>query len=222
MEFKWIQPHLHSSVRDQWYKSTIMSIIASEQWIFIYFQPILLIYWNLTPRLFNGDSNKKKERDKQFQISSHFKKKVDTGRCGNCAVWVLEVSACVPWKRRANPNESWPAMFVTVRGIDRLGEDFILPTCPRFFNIFHPYDPVAYRIETLIDAKMVDVPPVLIPHHKGRKRMHIGDDRFLSLYGVLRPRIAFNSTFSSLGLPCFVEFSIFCLNFTVHRLNVFD
>lgn len=64
-------------------------------------------------------------------------------------------------------------MFVTVRGIDRLGEDFILPTCPRFFNIFHPYDPVAYRIETLIDAKMVDVPPVLIPHHKGRKRMHI-------------------------------------------------
>lgn len=66
------------------------------------------------------------------------------------------------------------AMFVTVRGIDRLGEDFILPTCPRFYNIFHPYDPVAYRFETLIDVKMVDVPPVLIPHHKGRKRMHIG------------------------------------------------
>jgi len=66
------------------------------------------------------------------------------------------------------------AMFVTVRGIDRLGEDFVLPTCPRFFNIFHPYDPVAYRFETLIDVNMVNVPPVLIPHHKGRKRMHIG------------------------------------------------
>lgn len=70
-------------------------------------------------------------------------------------------------------------MFVTVRGIDRLGEDFVLPTCPRFYNIFHPYDPVAYRFETLIDVKMVDVPPVLIPHHKGRKRMHIGKIWFI-------------------------------------------
>lgn len=67
------------------------------------------------------------------------------------------------------------AMFVTVRGIDRLGEDFVLPTCPKFYNIFHPYDPVAYRFETLIDVNMVNVPPVLIPHHKGRKRMHIGN-----------------------------------------------
>lgn len=65
-------------------------------------------------------------------------------------------------------------MFVTVRGIDCLGEDFVLPTCPKFYNIFHPYDPIAYRIETLIDVNMVNVPPVIIPHHKGRKRMHIG------------------------------------------------
>ena len=65
-------------------------------------------------------------------------------------------------------------MFVTVRGIGHLGEDFVLPTCPKFFNIFHPYDPIAYRFETLIDANMEGVAPVLIPHHKGRKRMHIG------------------------------------------------
>ena len=30
------------------------------------------------------------------------------------------------------------AMFLTVRGVDSLGEEFHLPTCPRFFNIFHP------------------------------------------------------------------------------------
>lgn len=65
------------------------------------------------------------------------------------------------------------AMFVTVRGIDRLGVDFVLPTCPKFYNIFHPYDPIAYRIETLIDSDMAGVPPVVIPHHKGRKRMHL-------------------------------------------------
>lgn len=30
------------------------------------------------------------------------------------------------------------SVFVTVRGIDKLGADFKLPTCDGFFNIFHP------------------------------------------------------------------------------------
>jgi len=64
-------------------------------------------------------------------------------------------------------------MFVTVRGIESLGEDFALPTCPMFFNIFHPFDPVAYRIESLITPDFAKYSPVLIPHHKGRKRMHL-------------------------------------------------
>lgn len=64
-------------------------------------------------------------------------------------------------------------MFVTVRGIDTLGQDFKLPTCDGFFNIFHPYDPVAYRIEALVNPELSPLRPVLIPHHKGRKRMHL-------------------------------------------------
>lgn len=64
-------------------------------------------------------------------------------------------------------------MFVAVRGIETLGEDFRLPTCPGFFNIFHPFDPVAYRIETLVNPELTYLKPVLIPHHKGRKRMHL-------------------------------------------------
>uniref|UniRef100_A0A8D8R8N6 Phospholipase DDHD2 n=2 Tax=Cacopsylla melanoneura TaxID=428564 RepID=A0A8D8R8N6_9HEMI len=64
-------------------------------------------------------------------------------------------------------------MFVNVRGIDSLGEDFVFPTCPKFYNIFHPFDPVAYRIEPLIVPAMEHVRPVQIPHHKGRKRMHL-------------------------------------------------
>ncbi|XP_065074258.1 proline-rich protein 36 isoform X2 [Ochlerotatus camptorhynchus] len=64
-------------------------------------------------------------------------------------------------------------MFVTVRGIDALGQDFKLPTCDGFFNIFHPYDPVAYRIEALVNPELSPLRPVLIPHHKGRKRMHL-------------------------------------------------
>ena len=42
-------------------------------------------------------------------------------------------------------------MFLAVRGVDNLGKDFKFPTCPKFFNIFHPYDPVAYRVESLLD-----------------------------------------------------------------------
>ncbi|XP_058055722.1 SEC23-interacting protein [Anopheles bellator] len=64
-------------------------------------------------------------------------------------------------------------MFVTIRGIDALGLNFALPTCDGFFNIFHPYDPVAYRIEALINPELSSLRPVLIPHHKGRKRMHL-------------------------------------------------
>ncbi|XP_053667726.1 uncharacterized protein LOC128718077 [Anopheles marshallii] len=64
-------------------------------------------------------------------------------------------------------------MFVTIRGIDALGLDFKLPTCDGFFNIFHPYDPVAYRIEALVNPELSTLAPVLIPHHKGRKRMHL-------------------------------------------------
>ena len=66
-------------------------------------------------------------------------------------------------------------MFITVRGLDTLGNDFKLPTCNRVLNIFHPFDPVAYRLETLIDPSLTDLRPVLIPHHKGRKRMHLGE-----------------------------------------------
>ncbi|RNA25641.1 phospholipase DDHD2 isoform X1 [Brachionus plicatilis] len=63
------------------------------------------------------------------------------------------------------------AVFLTVRGEDKITTDFKLPTCSSFFNIFHPFDPVAYRFEPLIHQKVLK--PVLMPHHKGRKRMHL-------------------------------------------------
>lgn len=58
-------------------------------------------------------------------------------------------------------------MFVTIRGIDALGVNFKLPTTDHFFNIFHPYDPVAYRIEALVNSELTSLRPVLVPHHKG-------------------------------------------------------
>ncbi|KAJ8361341.1 hypothetical protein SKAU_G00178660 [Synaphobranchus kaupii] len=63
-------------------------------------------------------------------------------------------------------------MFLTVRGLERIEDSYQLPTCKGFFNIYHPLDPVAYRIEPLIVPDL-ELKPVLIPHHKGRKRLHL-------------------------------------------------
>lgn len=63
-------------------------------------------------------------------------------------------------------------MFLTVRGLKHIDPNYSFPTCKSFYNIYHPYDPVAYRIEPMI-VPQDDLEPMLIPHHKGRKRMHL-------------------------------------------------
>ncbi|XP_064320337.1 SEC23-interacting protein isoform X2 [Phalacrocorax carbo] len=63
-------------------------------------------------------------------------------------------------------------VFLTVRGVEKIDENYRLPTCKGFFNIYHPLDPVAYRLEPMI-IDDIDLKPVLIPHHKGRKRLHL-------------------------------------------------
>ncbi|VEL31692.1 unnamed protein product, partial [Protopolystoma xenopodis] len=85
------------------------------------------------------------------------------------------------------------SLFLVARGISCLSPDFMLPTCPLVFNLFHPFDPVAYRLETLIVPDFQER-AVLMPHHKGRKRMHlelkdnlsrVGSDLKTKLYNSL-------------------------------------
>ncbi|TPP62421.1 SEC23-interacting protein, partial [Fasciola gigantica] len=63
-------------------------------------------------------------------------------------------------------------LFLTARGIRQLSSEYRLPQCAMFFNIFHPFDPVAYRMETMFDPTF-QPRAVLIPHHKGGKRLHL-------------------------------------------------
>jgi DDHD domain len=42
------------------------------------------------------------------------------------------------------------ALFLTARGVHELGTTFRLKENCAFYNIFHPFDPVAYRLEPLI------------------------------------------------------------------------
>uniref|UniRef100_A0A671NU63 SEC23-interacting protein-like n=1 Tax=Sinocyclocheilus anshuiensis TaxID=1608454 RepID=A0A671NU63_9TELE len=72
-------------------------------------------------------------------------------------------------------------MFLTVRGVEKIEESYQLPTCKGFFNIYHPVS-VAYRIEPMI-LPDIELEPVLIPHHKGRKRLHLELKESLSRMG---------------------------------------
>nr|GME10756.1 phospholipase SGR2 [Ipomoea batatas] len=53
-----------------------------------------------------------------------------------------------------------------------------MPACRQMFNIFHPFDPVAYRIEPLVCKEYVNKRPIIIPYHRGGKRLHIGFQEF--------------------------------------------
>ncbi|KAA3484404.1 phospholipase SGR2-like isoform X4 [Gossypium australe] len=53
-----------------------------------------------------------------------------------------------------------------------------MPACRQMFNIFHPFDPVAYRVEPLVCKEYITKRPVIIPYHKGGKRLHIGFQEF--------------------------------------------
>ncbi|XP_012559446.2 SEC23-interacting protein [Hydra vulgaris] len=74
-------------------------------------------------------------------------------------------------------------LFLTCRGVTSIGQNYKLPNCNHFLNIFHPFDPVVYRLEPLINEN-IDLPPVLIPHHKGRKRIHLEIKENLARVGV--------------------------------------
>ena len=64
------------------------------------------------------------------------------------------------------------AVFLMMRNQhDALTEDIQLPGCRRVFNIFHPYDPVAYRIEPLIHRSNAGVEATIIPSWKGGLRV---------------------------------------------------
>ena len=59
------------------------------------------------------------------------------------------------------------AVFLMIRNQTQpLSQDFSLRGCSRVFNIFHPYDPIAYRIEPLLDQRNAEIEPKIMTHCK--------------------------------------------------------
>lgn len=60
------------------------------------------------------------------------------------------------------------AVFLMIRNQrNPLPPEFKLHGCSQIFNIFHPLDPVAYRIEPLIDPKNAQIEPKIMTHWHG-------------------------------------------------------
>ncbi|KAH7461926.1 Phospholipase DDHD2 [Phytophthora ramorum] len=60
-------------------------------------------------------------------------------------------------------------LFLNVRG-QKLDRDFQLPRCRRVFNIYHPYDPVAYRIEPILNPARAHSKAAIIRTFEGKLR----------------------------------------------------
>lgn len=59
---------------------------------------------------------------------------------------------------------------------------FTLPGGTRYYNVFHPLDPVAYRIEPLIDPEMGQISPAMVPTRQywGGVRPHHAINKLVS------------------------------------------
>lgn len=60
----------------------------------------------------------------------------------------------------------------TSNDVTTVGPDFHFPTCRNYFNLFHPHDPVAYRMEPMLHPPLKDFPPALVAHHDGNLRIN--------------------------------------------------
>mmetsp|Transcript_40386 Transcript_40386/g.47253 ORF Transcript_40386/g.47253 Transcript_40386/m.47253 type:complete len:1103 (+) Transcript_40386:217-3525(+) len=64
------------------------------------------------------------------------------------------------------------AVFLMIRNQHQpMDLNYSLPGCKRLFNIFHPYDPAAYRIEPLLDRKNAALEPEIITNWNGGFRV---------------------------------------------------
>ncbi|GAX11885.1 hypothetical protein FisN_20Lh056 [Fistulifera solaris] len=75
------------------------------------------------------------------------------------------------------------AVFLMIRNQRApLTESFYLKGCRRVFNIFHPYDPVAYRLEPCIDPRNSEYDPMIMAHWNGGLRVQYQTKRLWRMF----------------------------------------
>jgi hypothetical protein len=70
-------------------------------------------------------------------------------------------------------------VFLMIRNQEKpLTTTYTLKGCPKVFNIFHPYDPVSYRVEPLIHPRNSEIEPDIMIHWNGGFRFQYQTRRF--------------------------------------------
>ncbi|EGC34324.1 hypothetical protein DICPUDRAFT_153481 [Dictyostelium purpureum] len=94
---------------------------------------------------------------------------------GTCSIFAHSLGSVITWDILSNGLISFNVenvfafgspvgMFLTIKGtqLGSLKFSEVMPCCTKWFNIFSPTDPVAYRIEPFFDKKFLEYDPCLI------------------------------------------------------------
>lgn len=99
-----------------------------------------------------------------------------------------------------------PVFLLIRKQLQPLSEEFYLRGCRRVFNIFHPYDPVAYRIEPCISSRNSNYEPSIVKHWNGGFRVHYRTRRlwrkFVETTAMTQKNVveAFEQSMAGMGL----------------------
>uniref|UniRef100_A0A7S1BIF4 DDHD domain-containing protein n=1 Tax=Corethron hystrix TaxID=216773 RepID=A0A7S1BIF4_9STRA len=81
------------------------------------------------------------------------------------------------------------AVFLMIRNCHRLHATYRLPGCSRVYNVYHPYDPAAYRIEPLVDRRNAGREARILPKWDGGFRLQYRTKFFIRDASDLAHRI---------------------------------
>ncbi|XP_056022566.1 phospholipase DDHD1-like isoform X2 [Ostrea edulis] len=142
------------------------------------------------------------EEEQQDSDSSEIKKEIHEAKEKATAVESILKDVQEKHRKKCGPTLSFTienmfclgsplAVFLALRGFRPQGKgtlDHIMPPslCKRLFNIYHPYDPVAYRLEPLILKHYATIMPLPI-HRFDSKQKEAYNEMKTKAYAAFKP-----------------------------------
>ncbi|XP_062596955.1 phospholipase DDHD1-like [Saccostrea cucullata] len=160
--------------------------------------------WNPI-QLYDQFVNSVIEDEQKDSDSSDIKKEIHEAREKATAVESILKDVQEKHKKQSGPTLSFTienmfclgsplAVFLALRGFRPQGKgtlDHIMPSslCKRLFNIYHPYDPVAYRLEPLILKHYSTIMPLPIHRFDGKQKESYNSMK-TKAYAAFKPSVS--------------------------------
>lgn len=88
----------------------------------------------------------------------------------NTDVQVPDNESVEQWIARNSSSNHWQAWYTRLHSLWSGTQEFLYPDTESFYHIFHPSDPIAYRMESIVSSKMASHKPSIIQSVKGKWR----------------------------------------------------